>query len=102
VSAVERLKIYLRARENAPLHGIDADIIHRIHTGTDHEATVHLSDIRALLADRDRLAAEVARLREALRLIECQDQGCGGRVTHDEAWRAAQSIARAALAGDAA
>lgn len=34
---------------------------------------------------------------EALKLIAAQDQGCGGRVTEAEAWRSAQSIARAAL-----
>jgi len=35
---------------------------------------------------------------EALKLIEAQDQGCGGRVTEAEAWRSAQSIARKAIA----
>jgi predicted Fe-S protein YdhL (DUF1289 family) len=34
---------------------------------------------------------------EALKLIEAQDQGCGGRVTEAEAWRSAQSIARKAI-----
>jgi hypothetical protein len=38
-----------------------------------------------------------ADLREALKLIAVQDQGCGGTVTEAEAWRNARTIALAAL-----
>lgn len=48
-------------------------------------------------AELRRLHAENERLREALRLIAAQDQGCGGRVTEAEAWRSAQSLALGVL-----
>ena len=54
--------------------------------------------IESLIEQRDRLSAINAELLESLKLIAAQDQGCGGNVTEAEAWRAAQSISRAAIA----
>ena len=58
--------------------------------GNDDPTTEAAAELR-------RLHAENERLREALRLIAAQDQGCGGRVTEAEAWRSAQSLALLAL-----
>jgi len=48
------------------------------------------------------LRQEVAQLQHDLRLIEVQDEGCGGRVTEAEAWRSAQKLAREARAASLA
>jgi hypothetical protein len=48
-ASIERIARYLRMREEKPLRGIDADRVHCIHTGTEWEAELRLSDLRALL-----------------------------------------------------
>jgi len=49
-------------------------------------------------AELRRLHAQHEALLKALKLVAAQDQGCGGNVSEAEAWRAAQHIARAAIA----
>lgn len=61
--------------------------IHRVWGAHGAHAEIYAD----LIKSRDALV-------EALKLIAAQDQGCGGRVTEAEAWRSAQSIARAAIA----
>jgi hypothetical protein len=43
------------------------------------------------------LEADVQRLRDAIKLIECQDQGCGGNLKPEEIYQAMQRIARETL-----
>jgi hypothetical protein len=57
--AVGRVRRYVEMRAAKPLRGV-GECIHGVHTGTEWEAELLLSDLRALLAERDRL-------REALR-----------------------------------
>lgn len=68
-------------------------------TCSDNACLTHWSEEQANLAAAElrRLHAEIERLRAALELVACQDQGCGGNVTEAEAWRSAQAIARATL-----
>jgi hypothetical protein len=57
----ERVARYVQMRDEKPLRGMDDDI-HGLHSGTEWEAALSLSDLRALLDERDRLAGEVERL----------------------------------------
>ncbi len=45
---VEGVRRYLAARDAKPMHGTDPDVIHTIHTGTEWEAELRVSDLRAL------------------------------------------------------
>ena len=50
--AVGRVRRYVEMRAAKPLRGV-GECIHRVHTGTEWEAELLLSDLRALLAERD-------------------------------------------------
>ena len=45
---VEGVRRYLAARDAKPIRGMDPDVIHAIHTGTEWEAELRMSDLRAL------------------------------------------------------
>lgn len=47
-NAIERIRDYVQIREEYQLRGL-GDVIHGIHTGTEWEAEVRLSDLRALI-----------------------------------------------------
>lgn len=53
---IERVRRYLAMRDEKPLRQMD-DVINAIHTGTDWEAELRLSDLRRLLAEYDALEA---------------------------------------------
>lgn len=47
--AGDRLRQYVAGRDSMPLRGLD-DVVHEIHTGTEHHGELRLSDLRELLA----------------------------------------------------
>ena len=54
----ERVARYVQMRDEKPLRNQD-DLITRLHTGTEWEAELTLSDLRALLDEHDRLAKRI-------------------------------------------
>lgn len=71
--AVERVRHYVAMRDAMPFRQLGDDI-HGIHTGSAYEAALMLSDLRALLAERDAARAEAERLREALAEVSRRNQ----------------------------
>lgn len=47
-AGVEGVRRYLAARDAKPMRGTDAEVIHAIHVGTEWEAELRVSDLRAL------------------------------------------------------
>lgn len=45
---VEGVRRYLASRDAKPMRGIDPEVIHAIHIGTEWEAELRMSDLRAL------------------------------------------------------
>jgi hypothetical protein len=45
------LRRYVECRAKLPIRGMD-DVIHAIHTGTEYEAELRLSDLRAVISVR--------------------------------------------------
>jgi hypothetical protein len=65
MSACDRIAHYIAMRDAMPLQEAH-DCIHGIHTGTQWEAELCLSDLRTTVAEVAALKREVARLREQL------------------------------------
>ena len=52
---------YLAARRAQPLRGTD-ETVHAIHLGTEHEATLRISDLEALVAENETLRLQMDKL----------------------------------------
>jgi hypothetical protein len=85
-----RVAHYVAMRDAAPLRQV-GDSVHGIHTGTQWEAELRLSDLRVVVA-------EIARLREALTEIAqpLDSRDLPALRGEPVSWR--REIARAALA----
>jgi hypothetical protein len=47
--ALARVERYLHMRNVMPIRGIDPDVIHCVHAGTEWEAEIRLSDLRLIV-----------------------------------------------------
>jgi len=61
-AGVEGVRRYLAARDAKPMRGMDPEVIHAIHAGTEWEADLRVSDLRALAQQP---AAETVTVQEA-------------------------------------
>lgn len=65
LSATHRVARYVEMTAAKPLRGADRDLLHCIHTGTEWEAELRLSDIAALMARAEELETIEAALSDA-------------------------------------
>lgn len=98
-SAVDRVRRYVWARDTMPMRQLNDDI-HGVHSGTEYEGVLTLSDLRALLAEREALLKagdDMADAIENLLRINMSPAPDGAAVKRAAAWRAIEE--KAAYAG---
>ena len=86
MTALERIRRYVAMRAEMPLRNMD-DSIHGVHTGTQWEAELRLSDVAALLDTNAALLAALRDVAETPAMCHCRWYDCE-----------APEIARAAIA----